>query len=961
MQSHPPLRPRWAMLFFCLLMLLPALSLKAWAQAGAQSPRFVKPVPPPTQVGELLRTQAVQTGSLIRVEEARRVYGVNGDGLTAAVLDTGIRATHQDFAGKVVAQVNYTSNNGGDTTNAADGDGHGTHVSGIIAANAVHTGMAPGARIAALKVLDNNGSGTFQVISNALAWVVANHQTYNITVVNMSLGDGGNYRSMASDTLQLHLRTLRTAGVAVCVAAGNDFYRHGSVQGMSYPAVFPETVSVGAVYDGNIGGVSYGDGARANTTGPDRICPFSQRLHESVAAAPRTDLLAPGAAITSTGISTDSSSATSHGTSQATPVVAGVILLMQQYYRQQMGSLPTVDQLERWLRAGSVANVDGDNEDDNVTNTGLTFPRIDAVAAMQALEQDLNTGYSVSGTVTLSGAGLSGVTVSGGGKTATTGSDGRYTLTGFTSGAVTVTPARSGYTFTPTSRTVTLGPSASGVDFTATQTAFTLSGTVTVDGAGLSGVTVAAGNRTTLTNAAGQYAFTDLGSGTYTVSASRSGYSFSPASRTVTLGPDGRDINFTGTRTTYAVTGGVTLGGSGLGGVTVTGGGQTTLTASNGAYSLEGLTPGTYSVSATRAGYRFSPANHTVTVGPNATRVDFAATRVGYTLQGTVREGGAGLAGVTVSAAGRSATTDAQGRYTLTEIPEGNQTIVPARSGYAFSPASTTLSITQDWSGIDFTATAVTYQVSGRVTQGGQGLQGVNVAAGAFTTSTDPTGNYTLAGLSGGTYTVTASADGYALSPAGQTVTVGPSRTGVNFTAEVLLSIRGTVRADGAGLSGVTVTGGGKTATTDTGGTYALTDLAPGSYTVKAEREGYELTPASRTVTLSAADQTGIDFAAGAVPSLLSLTPRSPSVSAGKRTVVTVEFSGKVSRPTTVFLSSSSSAVLIPRQVRVRKNRNRVNFKVRTRRLDSAERVTLTATSGGITRQATITIQPKLR
>ncbi len=961
MQSHPPFRPPWALWFFCLLLLMPALSLGAWAQASTQTPRFVKPVPPPTQVGELLRAQVVQTGSLIRVEEARRVYSVDGDGLTAAVLDTGIRATHRDFAGKVVAQVNYTSNNGGNTSNAADGDGHGTHVSGIIAASGVHTGMAPGARIAALKVLDNTGSGTFDEISDGLAWVIANRRTYNITVVNMSLGDGGNYRSMASDTLRSRLQTLRNAGVAVCMAAGNDFYGHGSVQGMSYPAVFPESVSVGAVYDGNIGGFTYGDGARANSTGPDRICPFSQRLHESVAATTRTDILAPGAAITSSGISGDSSSATSHGTSQATPVVAGVILLMQQFYQQQMGSLPSVDQLERWFRAGSVANIDGDNEDDNVSNTGLSFPRIDAVAAMQALERDLNTGYSISGTVTVNGVGLSGVTLSGGGKTTTTSSNGTYTLTGFPSGNVAVTASRSGYTFSPASRTVTLGPNASGINFTASQTAFTLIGTVTADGVGLSGVTVAAGNSTTTTDAQGEYAFTNLGSGTYTVSASRSGYSFSPATRSVTLGPDRSGIDFTGTLVAYSVSGNVTLGGSGLSGVTVSAGGKTALTTSNGSYTLTGLTSGTYSVSVARSGYRFSPASRTVTVGPNATSIDFSAARFGYTLQGTVRAGNVGLSGVTVNAGTRSTTTDAQGRYTLDEVPEGSQTIVPVRSGYAFSPTSTTLSITGDRSGIDFTATALTYQVSGRVTRDGQGIQGVTLTTGPFTTSTDPAGNYTLAGLTPGTYTVIASMAGYAFSPVSQSVTVGPSRTGVNFAAEVQLSIRGTVRADGAGLSGVTVTGGGKSTTTDTGGAFTLSGLTPGSYTVKAVREGYEITPATRAVTLSTVDQAGIDFTAGAVPYLLSLTPRSPSVAAGRNVVVTVEFSRKVSKPTTVTLSSNSSVVLLPKQVRVPKNRNRVSFKVRTRRLNGVERVTLTAASGGVSRQATLAVQPRLK
>jgi subtilisin family serine protease len=345
----------------------------------------IAPVERPRQFLRQYRPQLVESGGLVRAAQARSTYNVNGAGLTVAVFDTGLRTTHADFAGRIPTQRNYTADNGGNINDASDGQGHGTNVSGIIAANNVHVGIAPGANIIPIKVLGNDGSGSFLAVEQALQWVIDNRAAYNISVVNMSLGAFSNYITYSSDSVGAKIQTLRNAGVAVVVATGNDFYRHNSAQGMSYPAIFPQTVSAGAVFDANIGSVGYWDGALANTTGPDRLTPFSQRLHSNVSAIYRTDIFAPGASLTSSGIISDTSSSTMDGTSQATPVVAGVILLMQQYHKQQYGTLPTVDQIENALRASAVIINDGDDEDDNVTNTGLNYPRVDALTALQAI------------------------------------------------------------------------------------------------------------------------------------------------------------------------------------------------------------------------------------------------------------------------------------------------------------------------------------------------------------------------------------------------------------------------------------------------------------------------------------------------------------------------------------------------------------------------------------------------
>jgi subtilisin family serine protease len=351
----------------------------------------VEPVEPPLPVDDAEVPFLPEVTDFLWVDQAREAFKVNGAGMTVAVLDTGLNTGHVDFAGRMVAQANFTPDNGGDQNNANDGNGHGTNVGGIIAAGSKHTGMAPGANIIPIKVLANDGGGDFRWIDQALQWVIDNRATHNITAVCMSLGDGGNYTSdnfsvweFLRNSLRRKIQTLKAARVAVVIAAGNDFFRHNSRQGMSFPAIIRECVSVGAVYDADGGGYAYQSGARAFATKRGQITPFSQRLHSSVNNITSTDIFAPGAPVTASGIGSPTASSTQHGTSQATPVVTGLILLLQEFYQRWQQELPTVDQLISWLQTGGVPIYDGDNENDNVQHTNLTYTRADALSALDA-------------------------------------------------------------------------------------------------------------------------------------------------------------------------------------------------------------------------------------------------------------------------------------------------------------------------------------------------------------------------------------------------------------------------------------------------------------------------------------------------------------------------------------------------------------------------------------------------
>ena len=203
-----------------------------------------------------------------------------GGGVTAYVIDTGVRITHSQISGR--ASYGYDAVDG-DTT-ASDGNGHGTHVATTIAGSTY--GVAKKAKIVAVRVLDNSGSGTTAGVIAGIDWVTANHS--GPSVANLSLGGG------ASTTLDTAVRNSIASGVTYAVAAGNS-----SANASSYsPARVTEAITVGA------------------TTSTDARASYSN--YGSV-----LDIFAPGSSITAGWYTSDTATNTISGTSMATPHVAG--------------------------------------------------------------------------------------------------------------------------------------------------------------------------------------------------------------------------------------------------------------------------------------------------------------------------------------------------------------------------------------------------------------------------------------------------------------------------------------------------------------------------------------------------------------------------------------------------------------------------------------------------------------
>jgi len=257
------------------------------------------------------------------------------------------------------------------------------------------------------------------------------------------------------------------------------------------------------------------------------------------------------------------------------------------------------------------------------------------------------------------------------------------------------------------------GPSSNG----STTTGFSISGGVS--GSALQAVHVnlsgtATGNITT--NASGNYSFTGLAAGDYTVTPSLAGFVFSPVSDVVTVsGADVIGINFTETASaapTSIVSG--TASGAVAQNVLINLSGFNTgfvLTDSSGNYSFSGLAAGSYAVTPSLAGFVFSPVSSAVTAtsGANASGINFTATAdasSASSLSGTVS--GAVIQNVTITLSGTntgSALTDENGRFSFTGLAAGTYTLTPSLAGHAFSPVSSTATTT---SGTDVTVSNFT-------------------------------------------------------------------------------------------------------------------------------------------------------------------------------------------------------------------------------------------------------------
>jgi subtilisin family serine protease len=255
------------------------------------------------QTVQIDATQAPATWGIDRIDQRNLplsnsfTYNKTGAGVTAYIIDTGIRTSHNEFGGRAVDGTDRVDG----SLPAADCNGHGTHVAGTV--GGATYGVAKGVRLVAVRVLNCSGSGSTSGVIGGIDWVTSNHQAGQPAVANMSLGGG------VSTSLDNAVINSINDGVTYAIAAGNS-----NANACNYsPARVGAAITVGA------------------TTSSDTRASYSNY-------GSCLDIFAPGSSITSAWYNSNTATNTISGTSMATPHVAGVAAL---YLQGNPGASPS--------------------------------------------------------------------------------------------------------------------------------------------------------------------------------------------------------------------------------------------------------------------------------------------------------------------------------------------------------------------------------------------------------------------------------------------------------------------------------------------------------------------------------------------------------------------------------------------------------------------------------------------
>jgi serine protease AprX len=253
--------------------------------------------------------------------KARTDFGVDGDrdgnptsyttdDVVLTILDTGIDSLHVDLdGGKVIGWKDFVNV---DSLRPYDDQGHGTHCASIAAgsgdADPAYKGVAPGAALVGVKVLNQYGSGPTSTVIAGIDWVVANKASYNIRVLSISLSNS--VPSDGQDALSLACNNAFDAGIMVCVAAGN---RGPAMNTICSPSAAAKPITVGSMSDCGELGYYLAHSSSRGPTVDNRVKP---------------DICAPGVNINAAKANTTNEYTIKSGTSMATPFVAGTAALM---------------------------------------------------------------------------------------------------------------------------------------------------------------------------------------------------------------------------------------------------------------------------------------------------------------------------------------------------------------------------------------------------------------------------------------------------------------------------------------------------------------------------------------------------------------------------------------------------------------------------------------------------------
>ncbi|HET6246260.1 MAG TPA: S8 family serine peptidase [Tepidisphaeraceae bacterium] len=353
---------------------------------------------------------------------------ITGQGVGIAVLDTGVDAANPDLTPNVEAFYNAVedpvSGSSVSVSNAVDNDGHGTHVSGIAASSDPAIGVAYGAKLVDIKVIPDANEQQLggDPVLRGLEWVAQNYQTYNIKVVNMSLGEPGvNDNTVttadARDAEAVEITALEALGITVVSASGNS-YANDPTAGESFPAVVSTIgaantwATAGQASDFNVPYGEDGDTYYAvdYSATPDTLASTSQRstLNNQL-AAPGEDIYSDWNGTLDSSNGSDLLHNTISGTSMATPFISGVVALMQDAAKYFGGHyISDTNEILQILQQTADTIVDSNNPNNarydsltgatsNLPETGLSFKRVDVLNAIEEVEKVVTGGSITTG------------------------------------------------------------------------------------------------------------------------------------------------------------------------------------------------------------------------------------------------------------------------------------------------------------------------------------------------------------------------------------------------------------------------------------------------------------------------------------------------------------------------------------------------------------------------------------
>ncbi|MGC2742382.1 MAG: carboxypeptidase regulatory-like domain-containing protein [Candidatus Angelobacter sp.] len=358
------------------------------------------------------------------------------------------------------------------------------------------------------------------------------------------------------------------------------------------------------------------------------------------------------------------------------------------------------------------------------------------------------------------------------------------------------------------------------------------------------------------------------------------------------------------------VTGKVTnTAGAPIAGASVSSGGNGAITGSDGGYTLQ-VPGGTSTLTAALAGYQSASESVTVTAGQStqAATLQIQPVNPGNVTGTVVNGSGQGLSGATVSAAGLSTTTAADGSYALNNLPAGQTTINASLTGFQSGSATVTVVAATTTAAPAITLVSGSGSITGSVkTTAGAAISGASVGYGGGTATTDANGNYTLTGVPVGTVQLVASASGFQSVTQSVTVSGGATST-ANFTlaagaATGTVTGKITNASSGAIVTGATVSWSGGSTASNTSGIYTLSNVTAGTQNITAVKTGYLSHTLAVGVTGGATSTLNIPIATAGKISVKVVTSGGAAVSGA-----TITIKGGVIA-TTVSGSSSSTGL----------------------------------------------------